>query len=423
MEKSEIEINRYVHTYVEYLLNRLKQIVNEKDRNNIEKLLENNGFNNYSQIQLNRIINDEHSKVNFSIYETLENYRKLYELYEIEGIEESTKATFTYKNLGNNKYLVTYNPLNKYKTTSRLFALNKEKYEFQIEIKDGTNIEEVMPNESELLLALRNSDGHGDNEVLIDEIDEQIIEFACKGNIKEINMNNNDFSNLLANKSKEMYLKSLDTEYGLIKKNYEEESTVESPITNENELDIVLKKFEIAKFKDKVSEIENDEDIINYFDRRNWFYVMTTATYPSWGIQDEGFMDYDKVESFEISEEDKEYINKYINNIEGFYSKNYIEQHAILTQIIKKKYMPSKYYTLENITKKAIKNSTNKIGMNKIFKYSCDVKMFQEDEVKEIVSLIIKAVFLTNKKRFNSISNQIDLNGFENKFVKPNENR
>ncbi len=118
-----------------------------------------------------------------------------------------------------------------------------------------------MPNESELLLALRNSDGHGDNEVLIDEIDEQIIEFACKGNIKEINMNNNDFSNLLANKSKEMYLKSLDTEYGLIKKNYEEESTVESPITNENELDIVLKKFEIAKFKDKVSEIENDEDI------------------------------------------------------------------------------------------------------------------------------------------------------------------
>lgn len=423
MEKSEIEINRYVHTYVEYLLNRLKQIVNEKDRNNIEKLLENNGFNNYSQIQLNRIINDEHSKVNFSIYETLENYRKLYELYEIEGIEESTKATFTYKNLGNNKYLVTYNPLNKYKTTSRLFALNKEKYEFQIEIKDGTNIEEVMPNESELLLALRNSDGHGDNEVLIDEIDEQIIEFACKGNIKEINMNNNDFSNLLANKSKEMYLKSLDTEYGLIKKNYEEESTVESPITNENELDIVLKKFEIAKFKDKVSEIENDEDIINYFDRRNWFYVMTTATYPSWGIQDEGFMDHDKVENFEISEEDKEYIKKYINNIEGFYSKNYIEQHAILTQIIKKKYMPSKYYTLENITKKAIKNSTNKIGMNKIFKYSCDVKMLQEDEVKEIVSLIIKAVFLTNKKRFNRISDQIDLNGFENKFVKPNENR
>lgn len=423
MEKSEIEINRYVHTYVEYLLNRLKQIINEKDRNNIEKLLENNGFNNYSQIQLNRIINDERSKVNFSIYETLENYRKLYELYEIEGIEESTKATFTYKNLGNNKYLVTYNPLNKYKTTSRLFALNKEKYEFQIEIKNGTNIEEVMPNESALLLALRNSDAHGDNEVLIDKIDKQIIEFACKGNIKEINMNNNDFSNLLANKSKEMYLKSLDTEYGLIKKNYEEESTVESPITNENELDIVLKKFEIAKFKDKVSEIENDEDIINYFDRRNWFYVMTTATYPSWGIQDEGFMDHDKVESFEISEEDKEYIKKNINAIEGFYSKNYIEQHAILTQIIKKKYMPSKYYTLENITKKAIKNSTHKIGMDTIFKYFYEEEMLQEDEVKEIVSLIIKAVFLTNKKKFNKISEQINLDGFENIFVEPNEKR
>lgn len=186
IDSNDVEINRYVHSYIEYLLNRLKQIIDENGRKDIEQLLIDNGFENYSKIQKNRIINDEKPVVDFNIYSLLEDYRKLYEIYDIENTEESIENTFKYEEIGENKYRVVFEPT--HISYHESFALNKETYTFELEIKDGIKIEEVLQNEAALLNALRNSDSHGDNEVILKSDYNQMLEFTCnKRNKKSCN--------------------------------------------------------------------------------------------------------------------------------------------------------------------------------------------------------------------------------------------
>lgn len=235
--------------------------------------------------------------------------------------------------------------------------------------------------------------------------------------IKKVVISNRDFANLVCNKSKEMYLKNLDTDYGFVKKHYEEDRTIEDPITNEEELEKFLFKYELAQFKSK--EIS---DVRTYFEERNSFYASTCPGYPGWGAQDPNYNRDHIVKHSELKDEDISYIKDYVGKISGFYSKTFIEQYLILTEIVRKKYLPESYYTLENITQDTLKASTNKFGKTEMFGDYNDEITLQDDEIEKILSLIMKAIFLTNKKKFDNIIDVIDTTEFDIKFIRGNKN-
>ena len=83
---SNIEVNRYIQTYVEYLLNRLYDIVTDEDKEKIVGLMNDN---NYKKSQMGRMILDRYPKVDFDVYKNLELLRKLYEVY----LKDSTIET------------------------------------------------------------------------------------------------------------------------------------------------------------------------------------------------------------------------------------------------------------------------------------------------------------------------------------------
>lgn len=75
----ENDINRYIHTYIEYLLNRLYKVVPNNQKDFVEKdLIEKN---NYRATQVGRIISDNYPNIDFSIFQILENFRRLKEIY------------------------------------------------------------------------------------------------------------------------------------------------------------------------------------------------------------------------------------------------------------------------------------------------------------------------------------------------------
>ena len=404
----ENDINRYIHTYIEYLLNHLYKVIPNNQKTIVEELIRNN---NYKTIQIGRNISESYPNIDFSIYQVLENFRKLKEVY-------------IKNNFGEN--LPHYSVLKQEPVNSKNCILKSEgktkngkitNIPYNVYIKSLNNQDLDLTNfstEDQIFQFLRNADSHG--RVTINYVKNKVIvKFKSRNNGTVIAMDSKDLYNLTRNYYEKLY-KSLPLDEISIKKKQASENRFPN-ITSETELEKFLSNHGIIRLKKNITS--NTPDISKDQHKRERLidlsleqriqllsqasiskeYIKDTF-YRFCHIQDPcGINDYERLIKYggaeesditvrDFSQNEIETLKEYISKYPDFYSLNIYDQYAFINEIIRKNNLSNERYELEKILDSF---KTDEISLKSQFR-------FPEDEIKDTFSLLTKAVFLSNKE-------------------------